>query len=171
MSNNELLHYGILGMKWGTRRSSTSSGSGGSKEKKTSAKTMSDEDLTSSVRRMSLEKTYNSLSKQNAKASNLEKVKKVVDTTSTVVNQAKNLSKPSGRQTEKLDLSKMTDQQLRDRVNRTNLEKQYNDMFASPASVSKGRQYLNNVLEIGGTTLAVGSSALAIALAIKELRG
>lgn len=171
MSNNELLHYGILGMKWGTRRSSTSSGSGSSKEKKTSAKTMSDEDLTSSVRRMSLEKTYNSLSKQNTKASNLEKVKKVVDTTSTVVNQAKNLSKPSGRQTDKLDLSKMTDQQLRDRINRTNLEKQYNDMFASPSSVSKGRKYLNNVLEIGGTTLAVGSSALAIALAIKELRG
>lgn len=172
MSNNELTHYGILGMKWGVQRSSPQNSSGNSsKEKKKPARDMSDEDLTSSVRRMSLEKTYNSLSKQNAKSSSVEKAKKVVDATSTVVGQAKNLTKPSGRQTEKLDLSKITDQQLRDRINRTNLEKQYNDMFAPPATVSKGKQYASNILEVAGTTLAIGSSALGIALAIKELRG
>jgi hypothetical protein len=67
----------------------------------------------------------------------------------------------------------MTDQQLRDRINRANLERQYNDLFA-PAEASRmarGKERAGNILETAGTVLAVGSSALGIALAIKELRG
>lgn len=175
MSNNELTHYGIMGMRWGVRRSSSSS-SGGSgkgtsdKPKKKIAKDMSDEDLASSVKRMNLEKQYTKLSKENKPTSQAERAKKVVDATSSLVNQAKNISsKPAAK--EKLDLSKITDQQLRERINRTILERQYNDMFAPPATVAKGKRYVSNVLEVAGTTLAIGSSALGIALAIKELRG
>ena len=69
-----------------------------------------------------------------------------------------------------IDLSNMTDKQLRDRINRFNLEKQYIDMFA-PETTSKGRRYAKAVLEAAGTVLAVGSSALGIALSIKELKG
>ena len=73
---------------------------------------------------------------------------------------------------EKLDLSNMTDKELRDRINRTNLERQYNDMFAKETTqVSKGRKFTTNLLDGLGGTLAIGSSALGIALAIKELRG
>ena len=168
--DNELHHHGILGMKWGKRKSESHSSSNQSKR----ASSMSDEELTSKVKRLSLEKTYNSLSKQNTSKTGMEKTKKIIDATSNVVNQAKNLNRESmnnSRVKEKLDLSKMTDQQLRERINRTNLEKQYNDLFAKESStVSKGQVYLSNVLEVGGGALALGSSALAIALAIKELR-
>lgn len=41
----------------------------------------------------------------------------------------------------------MTDQQLRDRINRANLEKQYTDMFA-PEQVSKGRAYAKRLLKL-----------------------
>ena len=70
-----------------------------------------------------------------------------------------------------MDLSKMSDQQLRDRINRANLEKQYNDMFNNTAEVKKGREHVEKVLDVAGTVLAIGSSALTIALAIKELKG
>lgn len=69
-----------------------------------------------------------------------------------------------------MDLSDMTDQELRNQINRELLERQYNDVF-NPPTVSKGRQYASKVLETTGAVLAVGSSALGIALSIKQLRG
>lgn len=63
MSNVDdfLEHYGKKGMKWGSRKSGSSS----KKAKKTSsaikAKDLSDEDLKKAVNRMQMERQYNSL--------------------------------------------------------------------------------------------------------------
>ena len=56
------------------------------------------------------------------------------------------------------------------RINRLNMEQQYHRLTASN-EVSKGRQFAEDVLSVGGSALAVTSSALAIALSIKQLRG
>ena len=93
MDNNELMHYGVPGMKWGVRRTPAQLGrkktssskslfgkkkpkpkakaktkSESSKEetapKKKSVKEMSDEELNAAIRRMQLEQTYASLSPQ-----------------------------------------------------------------------------------------------------------
>ena len=77
--------------------------------------------------------------------------------------------KPKSKK-QKMDLSKMSDQEMRTKINRALLEKQYNDIFA-PKKTSKGREYVTKTLEIAGTVLAIGSSSLGIALAVKELRG
>lgn len=72
-----------------------------------------------------------------------------------------------------MDLSKMSDKELRDRINRELLEQQYNKLFSEieQPTISKGRQIVSNVLSVSGSALAVTGSALAIALSIKELRG
>ena len=67
----------------------------------------------------------------------------------------------------------MSDKEMRDQINRELLERQYNQLFAEvpAAQVSKGREALKTTLEVAGSVLAIGSSALGIALAIKELKG
>ena len=59
---------------------------------------------------------------------------------------------------------------MREKINRELLERQYNDVF-NPPTVSKGREYASKVLDTTGTVLAITSSALGIALAIKDLKG
>lgn len=167
---NELAHHGTKGMKWGVRRYQNKDGS-----LTPAGKARYDRDIRDNNSR----KKDNRIQIDGPDASrwvreDLTRNKRVVDETSKMVDLAKDIEKNT-RQTskkEKLDLSKMTDQQLRERINRANLEKQYDDLFnPNSAKVSKGRAATMSILETAGTVLAVGSSALGIALAIKELRG
>jgi hypothetical protein len=67
-----------------------------------------------------------------------------------------------------LDLSNMSDQEMRSQINRAMLERQYQDMFA-PQKEQKGREFANRALETTGTVLTVGASAISIALGIRQL--
>ena len=88
MTNEELMHYGVLGMRWGVRRSRPSSGGSkaGSKKGKTddssdpkkTAKTeskpkkrklseVSDEELSKRIKRLENEKRYLELTRDNQK--------------------------------------------------------------------------------------------------------
>ena len=174
MESSTLQHHGIIGMKWGVRRYQNKDGSltSAGKRRAASQRTsdMSDEELTAKIKRHNLEKAYDKIEKESGKNSKVEKTKKVLDASSNLVNQAKSLSKTS-QPKPKMDLSSMTDQQLRERINRANLERQYNDLFGSEAAtVSKGKKFVNNTLDVAGTVLAIGSSSLGIALAIKDLK-
>ena len=76
----------------------------------------------------------------------------------------------SRKKTPAVDLSSMTDKELQQRINRLNMEQQYQRLTSSNET-SKGRQFVDDVLSVGGSALAVTSSALAIALSIKQLKG
>lgn len=178
--DNELKHWGIKGMKWGERRYQNKDGSLTDAGKRRYARDARekgyDKEDDTGVR-------YKVSGKKN-KRENLDvdayryvkedytRSKRLVDETSgmtgklkTINDQAiKNAPKP------KMDLSKMTDKQMRDEINRALLERQYNDMFA-PQTVSKGRERASQILETAGAVLGVTSSALGIALAIKEIVG
>lgn len=66
------------------------------------------------------------------------------------------------------NLSELSDDELRKRVNRMNLEQQYKDL--NSRNVSKGESYTLSALEIGGALLSTTASALTIALMIKQLK-
>lgn len=74
------------------------------------------------------------------------------------------------KKTPTVDLSSMTDKELQARINRLNMEQTYQRLMASKET-SKGRQFVDDVLAVGGSALAITSSALVIALSIKQLRG
>lgn len=165
----ELAHHGIKGMKWGVRRYQNKDGSLTPAGQKRYDRDIRDNNARKKDNRIQIDGP----DPKRWSREDTSRAKKVVDSASGLVNTARNIEKDTRRSSKKttMDLSKMTDQQLRDRINRANLEKQYNDMFNSTPQVSKGRAVVSTILEVGGTALAVGSSALSIALAIKELKG
>jgi hypothetical protein len=142
----ELYHYGIPGMKWGVRRFQNRNGSLTPKGKK----------------------RYGEVTKKD-----LERNKRVADSSLSLVNTVKdanvNAMKRSAKRRKSMDLSKMSDKEMRDKINRALLERQYEDMF-NPKTVSRGRQITNDILQTVGTGLAITGSALGVAVAIKELR-
>ena len=137
--DNEIYHHGIKGMKWGVRRTPAQLG-------------------------------------HDTGKIDLQKTKKKVDAANTIVNETRNInnnvSKKQAKKVQKqkmAEVKSMSDKELRERVNRLNMEQQYMRMSAEQMNV--GRANVNSVLNNVGTVVNVASSALAIAVAIQKLKG
>lgn len=172
MTENELYHFGIKGMKWGVRRYQNKDGTLTPAGKKRYDRDIAENNAKKKENRIQI----NGPDASRWAREDLSRTKRSVDSASGLVNKARSLNQESMNKRKKkttLDLSNMTDKELRDRINRADLEKRYNDLFAGEQStaVSRGQRRVDDILRVGGNVLAVGSSALGIALAIKELKG
>ena len=166
---NELYHYGVLGMKWGVRRYQNRDGSLTAEGKK-----RYNRDIAENLAKKKDSRIDTSSPDPNRWVrEDIERSKRVVDSGSDLIRQAKNIERDtSPRSTKKrLNVSNMSDKELRDKINRELLERQYSDMFGEEAKVSRGRQFTRETLEIAGTALAATSSVLGIMLALKQLKG
>ena len=143
MNADELKDYGIKGMKWGVTRFQNSDGS-----------------LTAD-------------GKKRYSGDNLKDIQKQVNQGKNVVDGVKKTrTKAAEKQHEKKiksDLSQMSDKELRDIVNRLNMEERYTQVMKS-RGVETGKNRADKILEYAGTALTIGSSALSIMIAIKELQ-
>ena len=137
-ADNELYHHGIKGMKWGVRRTPSQLG-------------------------------------HDTGGVDLQKAKKKVEAANTIVNESQNINrKVSGRKQRKIQKQQvqnaktMTDQELRERVNRLNMEQQSARLSAE--QMSAGKVNVDRVLSEVGTVVALTNSVLAIALAVQKLK-
>lgn len=169
--HNILAHYGVKGQKWGVRRYQNKDGSLTSK-----GQARYDRDK----RENAAKKKENriDLSEPDPKRwvrEDLERSKKTVDATDNLVKEMRKLEQNTTTKpvSKRMDLSQMSDKEMRERINRELLERQYNQLFAETpsAQVSKGREALRTTLEVAGSVLAIAGSSLSLALAIKELKG
>lgn len=166
MSTYELYHHGTKGMRWGVRRYQNKDG------------TLTD----AGKRRYDRDQRENAGKKKGNKVGaadphrwvkeDWQRSKNLADQGSKAARDLKNFNDRTAKKRRKynMDLSTMTDAQMRNEINRALLERQYQDMF-NPQQVSKGRKVVSTTLSIAGGALAATSSALGIALAIKELTG
>lgn len=166
--DNNLKHYGTRGMKWGVRRYQNKDGSLTPAGKKRYDRDIAENNAKKKDNRIVIDGP-------DAKRwvrEDIKRTKGVIDSSNDMVREFDKINKSITPKTKRkdLDLSNMSDKEMRDRINRTILERQYNDMFA-PQTKSRGKEYVTEILSTAGTVLGVTSSALAIALAVKELKG
>lgn len=112
-SSNEFFHYGVLGMKWGVRRTPVQLGHKTPGKKKRG--------LSIIVRRKDLRKAS---------------------------------SKASSKRPEKKDVKSMSDEELKKRISRLDMERKYADLTAEKdPKLSRGQEMAYKILETGGRSL------------------
>lgn len=165
----EIYHHGIKGQKWGIRRYQNADGSLTPEGQKRYERDVRENNAKKKDNRAIIDGP----DPKRWVSEDLDRSKQVVDAHSDLVKELKKLEQTTTPKStpKKLDLTEMSDKELRDRINRELLEQQYNKLFAdtSPQQVSKGRAILQDTLDVAGSVLAITGSVLSIALAIKKL--
>ena len=105
MTNNELYHFGIRGMKWGVRR----------------------------------------YQNRDGKSTSLGKKRKAAN-----------------EDNKKDDIKNMTDEELRKKVNRLQMERQYSQLTNDTKKVNKGKQFVSKVMKTGATITAATTTAITL---------
>ena len=171
--SNYIIHWGIPGMKWGVRRYRNKDGTLTAAGQRRYDRDKRDNDS---------KKKENKINLDNRDANANRWVKEDLTRSRNLVRESSNLVGDidkfenatrglGNKKTKRMDLSSMSDKQMRDKINRELLERQYNQVFNDDANAHRGREIVNNTLAVVGATLGIASSSLGIALAIKELKG
>lgn len=140
---SDLQHHGIEGQKWGVRRFQNSDGS-----------------LTAAGR-----KRYSTDDYKNT----LDTVKRADKTLNTVKKAINEADAKSYEKKVKYELSKMSDKELQQAVNRLNMEERYSQVMNQRYRLEQGESRVNKILDVAGSALTGAATALTIAVAIKEL--
>ena len=179
---NELRHWGVKGMKWGVRRYQNKDGSltpAGDKRYAKDARAKNfdkfDESTGKYYRQSKKGRTDLDADADRYVTEDMERAKSALNEGKNVANNLKTINDRVAKAKQeankpKVDLSTMSDKELRDAINRKLLERQYMDVCV-PKNVSKGHEKVGRILEKSGDVLAITSSVIGVALSIKKLAG
>ena len=151
---NDLRHHGIKGQKWGVRRFQNKDGS-----LTPAGRKRYDESDGKEKKETTAEDYKAGLKKAQSANKALEGVRELANKADDVA-YAKKLRK---------DLSQMTDKELQQAVNRLNMEERYSQVMQQRHKLERGESKVNQFLDVAGNVLAGATTALTIAVAIKEL--
>lgn len=158
MMSNELQHHGIKGMKWGVRRYQNNDGS----LTPAGRKRYSDGD--SDGKSSSVEDYQNAIKKTRSVGEGIDSVRKFND-------DSKKLKDPAMERRIRKSTEQMSDKELQQRVQRLNMEDNYTRMMMHREHLQQGEDYVSKVLDVSATVVRGATTALTIALLIKQMKG
>ena len=159
----ELFHHGIKGQKWGIRRYQNPDGSlTEAGRQRYGVESVSDIKPGSKT-----EKLYKS---DVAASTSAQKDILQSGRDATNILAERMTPRQGSKKVNKQDYSKISDEELRKKVNRLSLERQYGDLTGDNKYVMTGREKTREVLQTIGAILGIGVSAVTIAAAVKTLK-
>lgn len=170
---SDLRHHGIKGQKWGVRRFQNSDGSltAAGRKRYGDGESSYDYGKDSGGRKVvrvskgsSVEDYQNAIKKTKAAGESVENIRKFN-------NDVKRIKDPAMEKRIRKSTEAMTDKELQQRVNRLNMEDNYTRMMMHREQLKQGEDYVNRVLDVSAVALRGATTALTIALLVKQLKG
>ena len=166
--NNELQHHGIKGQKWGVRRYQNEDGSLTNAGKKRYGTSENFEKQYPADKKKSDISAINSGREATRNAKEINRNLKEIEREKTSKKQ-----KQVNKQVEEAardNAKRMSDQELREAVNRLNMEENYTRMMANRNYVDVGESAASKFMDKAAKALVVTEAALSIALIVRQLK-
>lgn len=164
VSQDELMHHGVKGQKWGRRRYQNKDGSLTPEGRKRYGTSESFDRVYPTEVNSRIGSVAKS-TRESAKA--MDEINKV---------ETRRQSKKAKKINAAIDaeikdrVSKMSDEDLKAAVNRINMEERYTQVMQNRAHIEVGESKVNTFLDRSATALTLASTGLTIALMIRELK-
>ena len=155
MNENELYHYGVKGQKWGVRRTAAQLGHKPTTKKK---KVSKGEEFLNRLSTARKTRTANKLKKEKQRTRQAEQERKLEEqkkATKKAKAELKAARKVERKPKTSKSVSEMSEEELKARINRLQLEKQYKDLMTqvNPQKKSKGKEFVTDILYSSGKNI------------------
>ena len=161
----ELQHHGIKGMKWGRRRFQNADGSltpAGVKRYRDEAENI--ERQLNGRKSTTVDDYQKAIKRTKSVGEGIDSVRKFND-------DSKKLKDPAMERRIRKSTEQMSDKELQQRVQRLNMEDNYTRMMMHREHLQQGEDYVNKVLDVSATVVRGATTALTIAMLVKQLKG
>lgn len=153
MDNNELTHYGVLGMKWGVRRTEAQLGRLNKKNEKLKEKKKAQDSLLRAKKKLDKARVEEETLKRKIKSNRSEL--KFRGNSDKSTSTTKSVTKEPKKRTPK-DLS---DDELRSRINRLEMERRYSDLVGgNKQQINKGQNHIKKYMSESAKTIIADSA-------------